>query len=298
MNNAKTIFDQFYMLTMRPVFNVRALFSDTTENYVTPMEPKAEDTVNIRFRTAKNNVDDVFLLTGDERIQMVLKETVDEFDYYSLDVQMSDKKFVYCFEICSGKLSVYYDVRGVTRDLNEYYFFSIIPGFSTPDWAKGAVMYQIYVDRFRNGDPENDVCTDEYYYVGGRVNKVDDWLRYPSADGVREFYGGDLQGVLEKLDYLKDLGVEVIYFNPLFVSPSNHKYDIQDYDSIDPHFGKIVNDGGDVLPPNVNENRLATRYITRVTDRANLEASNELFAHVVEEAHARGMKVILDGVFN
>ena len=65
---------------------------------------------------------------------------------------------------------------------------------------------------------------------------------------IREFYGGDLQGVLDKLDYLEELGVEVIYFNPLFVSPSNHKYDIQDYDYIDPHLAKIVEDGGDILP--------------------------------------------------
>ena len=68
---------------------------------------------------------------------------------------------------------------------------------------------------------------------------------------VRRFYGGDLQGVLEKLDYLQELGVEVVYFNPLFVSPSNHKYDIQDYDYIDPHLGVIVEDGGEILPEGV-----------------------------------------------
>ena len=116
--------------------------------------------------------------------------------------------------------------------------------------------------------------------------------------GIREFYGGDLQGVLDKLDYLQDLGVEVIYFNPLFVSPSNHKYDIQDYDYIDPHFGKIVEDEGELLRPGDNDNTHATRYINRVTRKANLEASNEFFAKVVEEIHARGMKVIIDGVFN
>ena len=116
--------------------------------------------------------------------------------------------------------------------------------------------------------------------------------------GVREFYGGDLQGVLDKMDYLKDLGVDVIYFNPLFVSPSNHKYDIQDYDYIDPHFGKIVSDEGQLLSNDQRENRFATRYIDRVTNKTNLEASNELFARVVEEAHKRGMRVILDGVFN
>ena len=83
---------------------------------------------------------------------------------------------------------------------------------------------------------------------------------------VREFYGGDLQGVLDKLDYLQDLGVDVIYFNPLFVSPSNHKYDIQDYDYVDPHFGKIVKDGGEVLHEGDMDNSHATKFIQRVTD--------------------------------
>lgn len=116
--------------------------------------------------------------------------------------------------------------------------------------------------------------------------------------GVREFYGGDLQGVIDKLDYLQDLGVEVLYFNPLFVSPSNHKYDIQDYDYIDPHYGVIVEDGGEVLAEGMTENRLATKYQKRTTDIKNLEASNQLFIKLVEELHRRGMRIILDGVFN
>ena len=115
---------------------------------------------------------------------------------------------------------------------------------------------------------------------------------------VRELYGGDLQGVIDKLDYLQDLGVEVLYFNPLFVSPSNHKYDIQDYDYIDPHYGKIVDDGGEVLSQGVTDNSQATKYKKRTTGLKNLEASNELFIKLVEELHRRGMKIILDGVFN
>ena len=96
-------------------------------------------------------------------------------------------------------------------------------------------MYQIFADRFYDGDKSNNVLDNEYSYIGEYVCQVKDWDKYPASMGVREFYGGDLKGVLDKLDYLSDLGIEVIYFNPLFVSPSNHKYDIQDYDYIDPH---------------------------------------------------------------
>lgn len=287
-----------YITEMRPVFNRRALFSDTTGNYVIPPEPGCYEKVTIRFRTAKNNVDQVFLVVKGQRLSMTRVETKDEFDYYAYELQLDDEKVSYYFEIVNGSLSGFFDVRGPVGEPAEYYNFVIIPGFKTPDWAKGAVMYQIYVDRFCNGDPTNDVQTDEYCYINEPVHRVEDWYRYPAAMDVREFYGGDLQGVLEKMDYLQNLGVEVIYFNPLFVSPSNHKYDIQDYDYIDPHFGKIVREEGELLPPGQKENRFAGKYITRVTDKENLEASNALFARVVEEAHKRGMKVILDGVFN
>ena len=76
--------------------------------------------------------------------------------------------------------------------------------------------------------------TGEYVYNGGIVQHIDDWYCPPAADDTREHYGGDLQGVIDKLDYLENLGIEAIYFNPLFVSPSIHKYDTQDYDHTDP----------------------------------------------------------------
>ena len=290
--------NQQYIAGMRPVFNRKALFSDMTEDYVCPPEPSAYGEVVIHFRSARNNVDRVYFICKGEKHIMIKTESDEYFDYYSHSVQLENEKLTYYFQVETGKVSCYYDTRGVCKDVNEYYHFQLIPGFKTPEWAKGAVFYQIYVDRFYNGDPSNDVLTNEYQYIGDKTVKVDDWNKYPATMGVREFYGGDLQGVLDKMDYLQELGVDVIYFNPLFVSPSNHKYDIQDYDYIDPHFGKIVHDEGELLRPEQNENRFATRYIDRVSNKENLEASNALFAEVVKEAHRRGMKVILDGVFN
>ena len=286
--------------------NQAALFCDGTESYVIPPEPEMNSKVTIRFRTAKNDRVKVFLLSKGEGqeiedSQEMEKECTErEFDYYSIRRELGEEPFRYFFMIQDEEDGsvCYYNRCGVSGEIEEYYDFEIVPGFSTPDWAKGAVMYQIYTDRFYNGDPSNDVETREYYYIGGYSSRVTDWSKYPEKMGVREFYGGDLQGVIDKLDYLQDLGVQVLYFNPLFVSPSNHKYDIQDYDYIDPHLGVIVEDGGEVLPEGVTDNSQASRYQKRVTSLKNLEASNQLFIRLVEELHKRGMKIILDGVFN
>ena len=278
--------------------NKAALFCDGTEGYVYPPEPKENELVTFRFRTAKDDADRVGLVTSADTYVMEKECTQGEFDYYTFEVRLGAEPFRYCFEVQSGTEKYYYGRCGISREILEYYNFVVVPGFSTPDWAKGAVMYQIFTDRFYNGDKSNDVETNEYYYIGDYSRRVTNWDKYPANMGVREFYGGDLQGVMDKLDYLQELGVEVVYFNPLFVSPSNHKYDIQDYDYIDPHYGKIVDDGGEVLPDSVTDNSQATKYKKRTTGLKNLEASNELFIKLVEELHRRGMKVILDGVFN
>ena len=278
--------------------NKAALFCDGTEGYVYPPEPKENELVTFRFRTAKDDADRVGLVTSADTYVMEKECTQGEFDYYTFETRLGEEPFRYCFEVQSGTEKYYYGRCGISREILEYYNFVVVPGFSTPDWAKGAVMYQIFTDRFYNGDKSNDVETNEYYYIGDYSQRVTNWDKYPANMGVREFYGGDLQGVMDKLDYLQELGVEVVYFNPLFVSPSNHKYDIQDYDYIDPHYGKIVDDGGEVLPDGVTDNSQATKYKKRTTGLKNLEASNELFIKLVEELHRRGMKVILDGVFN
>ena len=289
---------QKYIMQMRPILHKRALFSDGTADYRQPQEPKENGVVNIRFRTARDNVDTVLLWDGTNRYPMKKDDTEGEFDYYTVDIQLGSEPFYYYFEVITGMIDCYYDRYGITREIRKQYCFCIIPGFSTPNWAKGAVMYQILVDRFCNGDPTNDVLSNEYFYIRTPSQKVENWNEYPKNFSVAEFYGGDLEGVSQKMDYLQNLGIEVIYFNPLFVSPSNHKYDIQDYDYIDPHYGKIVTDEGELIRDGVQDNRQATRYIHRVTDKRNLEASNQLFAQIVSQAHKRGIKVILDGVFN
>ena len=287
-----------YLFNMKPVLNDKGLFHDATEQFRIPCEPDKNSVVTLKFRTVHSNVDKVIAYINGVRREMDKTQRDHYFDYYTVDVQLTDCKVYYYFEVISGKTVLYYNQLGATSDLNHNYDFVIHPGFKTPEWVRGAVIYQIYVDRFYNGDKSNDVVTKEYSYIGDYVTRVENWDKYPATMGVREFYGGDLEGVIQKLDYLSDLGIQCIYFNPLFVSPSNHKYDIQDYDYIDPHFGKIVSDGGEPLNDGDYDNSHATKYIKRVTDLANLEASNELFAHLVDEAHKRGIKVIIDGVFN
>ena len=344
------------------MMNERALFSDESGMFRCPEEPDAGDSLTIRFRTWKDDVDQVRLhiqknvkidtekgdaapeaflesviamhkvcrkedgvceAAAEEKEEKSLeegfpKDAVSEeelsedaaaeeevlvfdtgFDFYETEVPVGEKPFWYYFSIKKGKTIRYYNQLGVVEKPESKYSFVVRPGVHVPEWAKGAVIYQIFTDRFCNGDPSNDVLDREYLYVNSIPSAhVQDWSQDLMSLDVGRFYGGDLKGVLDKLDYIKKLGVDVIYFNPLFVSPSNHKYDIQDYDYIDPHYGVIIEDEGKLLPEGAKNNQKATRYINRVTSFKNLEASNELFAKLCEEAHKRGMRIILDGVFN
>lgn len=280
--------------------NQRALFTDETSDYRRPEEPDAGDRVVLRFRTGKNDADAVFYVEKERNLEArMIKVSSDRlFDYYKYVIVAGKAPRYYYFKIVKGNEICYYNRLGPSAEYGEGSDFRITPGFHTPEWAKGAVMYQIFVDRFCRGDKDNDVLSREYVYIGRPVHRVEDWGRNPSTMDVGCFYGGDLQGVWDKLDYLQYLGVEVIYFNPLFVSPSNHKYDTQDYDHIDPHYGVIVKDGGELVAEDATDNEHATRYQIRTASFENLEASDQFFARFVEEVHRRGMKVIIDGVFN
>ena len=267
--------------------NKRALFSDGTDDYVIPSECDEGDIIRIRLRTLKDDAESVYFILvkdeEDEESEMTKADSDELFDYYEISITAGSSPIQYYFEIIKDGEKCLYTRLGADGALGRRFYFRIIPGFHVPLWMKGCVMYQIFVDRFYNGDKDNDVRTGEYGYLNGQSERVMDWDSPIESLDVGRFYGGDLKGVEEKLPYLKELGIEAIYFNPLFVSPSNHKYDCQDYEHIDPHYTVIKNDGD---------------YKTRSADRENLEASDRYFSEFIKKCHRAGIRVIVDGVFN
>ena len=282
------------------MINRRAIFSDETASFKTPYEPMAGDRVTLKLRTLKNDVLKAYaVVNGIKRAMTKLPSRLeDNFDVYTVSFLCTERKVSYYFVVYDEDDKVAYNRLGCVENAQPEYNFSFLPGFKVPDWAKGIVFYQIFTDRFCDGNPSNNVEDNEYYYTGGHVKKITEWNKFPDELDVRCFYGGDLQGVRSKLDYLQDLGVEAIYFNPLFVSPSNHKYDTQDYDYIDPHLAVIEEDCDHRMQHWEHNNGFAAKYIKRVVSKTNLEKSNEYFADLVKEIHRRGMRVVIDGVFN
>lgn len=300
--------------------NASAVYADGTAHYVSPQEPTDLESVTLKLRTGKDDFTGVQLRVEDAALPMAKLVSEGAFDYWFAQLGPSAAPRSYFFELTRGKAAYFYGRRGLDRKApDDSSRFRLVPNFKVPAWMKGAVLYQIYVDRFRNGDPSNDVLTNEYLYDNWPSVRIDDWNALPDAttpyaaggNRTREFFGGDLEGVIQKLGYLKELGIEGIYLNPIFVSPSNHKYDSQDYEHVDPHFGVIAKDGGALIDPAKDSNYRkagasdastvnsdATKYRIRTTDPANLAASDAKLKELVDKAHALGIKVILDGVFN
>ncbi|GAA0367035.1 glycoside hydrolase family 13 protein [Alkalibacterium iburiense] len=227
---------------------------------------------HIRIRTKLDDVETVELLSGDpyshhsEKWYQNGKEmhkiaSTNTHDYWMIDTHEPTKRMAYGFRIV-GKdgVEVFHSDKG-TFPFREYflnkikYYFRIpyiheVDAFKAPEWAKKTIWYQIFPDRFANGDTSND--PEGVLPWGSKKN--------PERD---DFYGGDLQGVLDNLDYLEELGINGIYFCPIFEAPSNHKYDTINYKEIDSSFG-----------------------------------DKKLFKKLVKEAHKRGIRVMLDAVFN
>ena len=278
------------------------IYSDEGEQYRTPLFPNSNEKVKIRLRTGKETETATLFIEGANCGLPMVKEKEDGlFNYYTAEILCTKEKILYFFIIKQGDKVIMYDKSGAkifNGQRNAEYLFSVIPSFSVPKWAIGCVEYQIFTDRFYNGETKNDVQNNEYYYINGHSEKVDDWFAPITYHDIRRFYGGDLQGVYQKLDYIASLGVKAIYFNPLFVSPSSHKYDVQDYNHIDPHLAIIEEDCEHYMQDWEKHNGFAPKYIKRVLSKVNLNKSDEYFAFLCKEIHKRGMKIILDGVFN
>lgn len=190
----------------------------------------------------------------------------------------------------NGKAIFEGDIELETRAIYRYYFFYTAEGkpkhhkkedytnrddvilsdemwkmsvnYNVPEWAKGKIMYHIFVDRYKRG---NSTAMQEMPRRTIHHDWKEEMIIGPNKDGIwnADFYGGDLLGIINKLDYIKSLGVSILYLSPIVYSQSNHRYDTSDYEVVDPYAG-----------------------------------SNEDLVKLCDEAHKRGMKVILDAVFN
>ena len=281
-----------------------SIFSDGSERFRFPAEPEKGEGVVIRVRVKAGSVGRALLVAFSPALAVAMNSEAKDgyFEYFSAEIVCGEDTVAYSFAFETDGGLAGYDGAGARmiesiRELKPESAFRFTPGFHVPQWAKGAVEYQIFPDRFCSGDEGNDVCDGEYFYVRDHVRHIA-WNEDVEDSDIRDFRGGDLQGIIDKLDYLQELGVEALYLNPIFVSPSTHKYDTQDYDHVDPHFGVIKEDVVHRMLSWEKHNGYAPRYIRRVTSPENLEASDELFARLCAELHGRGMKIILDGVFN
>ncbi|MDB1124453.1 maltodextrin glucosidase [Vibrio algarum] len=234
----------------------------------------------------KNNVLTVTLTTEDLKFDKVQVRHEPDNEEYLVDMSRvgkegrlvlwkasipinSDRDIThYVFKIIMGKQQFWLDARcSHIRIPGKEYHFKFNANHQPPAWVSEQVFYQIFPDRFCNGNPQISVKSGEYQIRGGTVDVVKkEWGSeigdYKKSSSV-EFYGGDLQGIKDKLDYLQDLGITSLYLNPIFQSNSNHKYDTTDYLNVDSHLG-----------------------------------TNEDFAELSKEIHARGLKIVLDAVFN
>ena len=179
-------------------------------------------------------------------------------------------------------------------------------GFTVPEWAKKAVWYQIFPERFRNGNPENDPTLEDlrgaYPHDLSEPWQIHPWTsdwyklqHYEQASGKnlwyniqRRRYGGDLEGIIEKLEYLQDLGINALYLNPVFDAPSHHKYDGATYHHIDPNFG----------PDPAGDRSLILQEVPHDPETWVWTSADRLMLDLIAELHRLKIRIIFDGVFN
>lgn len=219
-----------------------ALFSNTNE-------PDSTTPIQLKLRAYKDDLTSASVKcfdvsTGASRFfPMTKSESSDSkiYDIWQGTIPASKSRKTYRIKVSDGGATAWYNARGAFEHEQLDGDFFIVPGFQTPDWLKNGIIYQIFPDRFYNGDTTNDVKDNQYKHGDIKVSRHE-WGESPMPKAGEDrsfiFYGGDLKGVIDKLRYIRStLGADVVYLNPIFKSPSNHKYDTSDYDVVDPAFG-------------------------------------------------------------
>ena len=225
---------------------LNSVHSDGTGFFVSNPLPKKGEEITISLRLLDTAPVTAVFLRGKQNGVEVLREMKEShvsngLKYFSLPIVIFEDVYHYHFYIVTDEVIYYLNQWGIQTHIpNETYDFRILTDYQQPEWVKGSVFYQIFPDRFYNGNPDNDVKTGEYTFNGNPTKKVENWDAKPDTYGksfCMDFYGGDLEGIIEKIPYLKKLGVTALYLNPIFYAATVHKYDCLDYFAVDPHFG-------------------------------------------------------------
>ena len=265
----------------------------------------SEHIVDVTVRTLAKDVKTVTVVSpsptfdNERRVDLVKRDTINGFDIWTARLHSQTRRLTYYIELVDEGTTAYLSKAGATEKKNDVHPWlqPLRPTFPTPDWAKHAMWYQIFPERFRNGDAANDPprtapWQHEWYkpylapvdVVKGSPYDFNESGDFYSHIYARR-YGGDLQGVREKLPYLRELGVTAIYFNPIFLAQSLHKYDASDFRHIDDFFG-------------VKDSLKKIEGETADPATWQWSESDKIFLEFIKEAHEQGFKVIIDGVFN
>jgi alpha-glucosidase len=225
------------------------LFSDQGAMFDSNPEPAATQAVTVTLRARHGNLTGAKIKYYDSAdsafhyvpMSVTSADPTGVFDYWQGTIPAGAAQKHYRFEAIDGSQTMWYDAEGASASEPSSGDFFVIPGFKTPAWMKNGVLYQIFIDRFYDGNPANDIANAQYTYAGCSTEQ------HAWGTGVQSnvggcnsevFFGGDLAGIDQKLGYVKaTLGANILYLTPIFESPTNHKYDTADYYTVDPAFG-------------------------------------------------------------